>query len=785
MTLFLHKKSAAFTLLLLLVLLSAKSTWASSDIYVAQPFNDTLLCVGGTFNVNVITTKRYTDPLHPSNEFWVMLSDASGSFSTSTIIGRAPADTSVGVFCRLPAGTTTGNTYRIRVVSTGIKDTSVDNGKNIRISEYPTFTLSENSPLCEGGQLRLTTTTTYSPATYSWTGPGIFSSALQNPVRNGITINDSGYYKLRMTYYGCATTDSINVRVIKAPANAQIRTNSPVCAGDVLTIFSDNASAGWTYDWYRPNGTIVSKLPNVIISDARLTDDGKYRVVLNASGCIVNDSVVVKVKPRPDTPDVTSNSPICLGDTLKLFAISATPGTTYQWSGPAGFSAASASATIPNADYTRKGVYTCSVSLNGCAVAGYDTVEIGAPLGKPEITGTALVCPGDSIMLTAKGTAPGGDFEWTLPDGSKYTVNPFALYKAQPIHSGGYVVVQKLNGCTSEPDTFNVTIPELPELKAGSNSPVCSGQQLLLNTTTISGARYEWAGPGYATNMQNPVIENAGVNRSGKYVVKAFIGTCVKTAETEVVVNALPVIKNVSGNTPVCEAATLELTAEADATGATYKWTGPGGYMAEGQTAKRKMGFADAGYYYVTATAKACTSLRDSIKVEVKERAAMPEAFSNSPLMQGDTLYLGATCSTPGVTYSWTGPDGFYSEKQNDTIYGVVPAQRGSYIVNAHYNGCITSAIIIVNIDGLGKSVFVLYPNPNNGNFTLRADLATDDKVAYEIINSLGRIIAEGAFESKNRHFKHDISVDAASGVYMLRMRIGRTERVLQFTIVK
>lgn len=87
---------------------------------------------------------------------------------------------------------------------------------------------------------------------------------------------------------------------------------------------------------------------------------------------------------------------------------------------------------------------------------------------------------------------------------------------------------------------------------ASSNSPVCEGSTIALNTT--SGTSYTWTGPnGFKSTIQNPAIPNATSAMSGTYnVTVSDAGSCISTAATTVTVNPLPAVKITSSGDPMC-----------------------------------------------------------------------------------------------------------------------------------------------------------------------------------------------------------------------------------------
>jgi hypothetical protein len=74
-------------------------------------------------------------------------------------------------------------------------------------------------------------------------------------------------------------------------------------------------------------------------------------------------------------------------------------------------------------------------------------------------------------------------------------------------------------------------------------------------------------------------------------------------------------------------------------------------------------------------------------------------AYSNSPVCEGETLSLYAS-ATGATSYSWTGPNGFYSTQQNPIINNSTPSQSGTYNVTAYFGSTgNTSAQIEVTVN--------------------------------------------------------------------------------------
>jgi hypothetical protein len=172
-------------------------------------------------------------------------------------------------------------------------------------------------------------------------------------------------------------------------------------------------------------------------------------------------------------------------------------------------------------------------------------------------------------------------------------------------------------------------------------------------------------------------------------------------------------------NGPLCAGLTLNLTA-ATIPGATYNWTGPNGFTS----AQQNPGIVNAttaasGAYYVTASKEGCTSLPSTTIATVNPSLGAASASYNSPVCVSTTLNLTAT-TIPGATYTWSGPNNFFSNIQNPSITNMQPSNAGTYNVAATLGGCSSSASVTVTVlpvpsqPGVITGTFTLLP-PQTG----------------------------------------------------------------------
>ena len=242
-----------------------------------------------------------------------------------------------------------------------------------------------NSPVQLNAEIQFTAES-ISGATYSWSGPGGFSSSEQNPVLTFTKAAQAGEYSVTITVDGCISEPGYTYvsSCIAAPRITITnfsRSNGDFVYGDTVSFegaFNTNA----TFRWDRPtaNDTLVQ---NFTIYGLKSTDIGTYKYNMTFPngtfiGCTTPDSAfTIVLKPyKPKITgtgvgvtggainDVNSTYIDTINGTLNMSA-TGTPGATFVWSGPDGFSATTAAVQINNLTRAAQGTYYVHSILNG------------------------------------------------------------------------------------------------------------------------------------------------------------------------------------------------------------------------------------------------------------------------------------------------------------------------------------------------------------------------------------------------------------------------------------
>ena len=413
--------------------------------------------------------------------------------TTYSWINAAGLNTTTGVSVIATLATTT--TYTVTGTTGACSSTAT---AVVTINALPTPTAISNSPVCIGQPIIFTALGV--ATTYTWSGPGAYTSNAQNPIIFGATAAMAGTYTLSVTNAnGCKNTATTNVVISPVPV---IVVNSPtVCLNQTINLTS-NGGAG--YSWTGPLG-FTSLLQNPNILNATLAMSGNYTVVVtSALGCTNSAVATVSVLTLP-IPVINSNTP-CVGGTLNL---TGSGGATYAWTGPNGFVSATQNPNIPNVTLLAGGTYTLIASAGTCSASITAIIAINA-LPTPTATSNSPVCAGTPINFTG---AASTTYTWTGPAAFSSNLQNPIIASAVAANAGTYTLaVTNANGCTNT-ITTNVVVNPLPVPIANSNSPVCISNSILL--TGGGGGTYSWAGPvGFTSLIQNPSIPLATDRKS-------------------------------------------------------------------------------------------------------------------------------------------------------------------------------------------------------------------------------------------------------------------------------
>jgi large repetitive protein len=399
------------------------------------------------------TLKLLTDAITDASYTWSGAGIATPLTTTTSFTNIANATLAMsGVYtvfatlngCQSPTGTTT-----------------------VRVKTVPFAPTATGDVVCAGSTASLQAATTIN-GLYFWTGPNGYSSTDQHLILLNATAAKAGTYQVNVTVEGCTSAPSVTTLVVNAlPVLATAATvtavDNTLCEGETLQLNCPSVN-NVAYTWSGPSGYTSNDQNPVIQNVLQGSNQGVYNVVLEnlTTGCISKPSPALRtnvvVNARLRFVEASNNSPICTGDTLRLFA-SIVLGATYSWTGPESFTSTENEPFIPNAQTDNTGMYNVTITdANGCtAVAGANTVAAVYPSPSVNAGADITITEGQNAQLNASG---GVNYQWTAAAGTvlnnAFTNNPLVLNPPIGIYT---FTVRSYNGAEcAATDAVKVTV---------------------------------------------------------------------------------------------------------------------------------------------------------------------------------------------------------------------------------------------------------------------------------------------------------------------------------------
>jgi hypothetical protein len=458
-------------------------------------------------------------------------------------------------------------------IVTGIDGNSCVNQDTVTVvvNALPIVSAGPNQTVCLNTSVVLSGS---GATTYTWTN-GVSNNTPFTPV----TTNN--YIVTGTDANGCVNTDTATVTVLPLP-NVNAGQDFAICVGLGSTLTATGAS---TYQWNNNVLNGVTFFPNTTTT---------YTVIgTGANGCSAQDSVVVTVNTTP-TISLTNGGASCANGNVALNATT-TGAFGGFWSSTNGLGTFGPNVSNANVIYDANvndpaTVTFVYVAFNQCG-ASNDTTTINI-LGLPAVNAgvDASVCTGTNTTLTATAA---GTVVWN---------NGILNGVAFPAVGGttNYIATATgANGCTNT-DTVSITGLALPQVNAGSDQTICSGDFVTLNAA--GAVTYAW---------NNNVIDGvpfAPATTTSYTVTGTGANGCDNTDNVTVTVNALPNAVAVAAD-PV--------TLVATPAGATYQWIDcASGEIIADATNDTLIASANGSYAVIVTNANGCSDTSDCMIVD-------------------------------------------------------------------------------------------------------------------------------------------------------------------------
>ena len=312
------------------------------------------------------------------------------------------------------------------------------------------------------------------------------------------------------------------------------------------------------------------------------------------------------------------------------------------------------------------------------------------------------------------------------------------IYRLSAAEAGNMSSVQ----CRIVSDPLTIEVGAIPVTNAGSNSPVCQNNSLVL--TASGGTLYQWSGiNNFSATGASVTINNAQPGLSGKYYVEVTSDKgCKKIDSVIAVVNPNPVAQTSISTATICEGEDVQLGSSG---GVSYQWLPATGLSSAVIADPVASPTATVEYSVIVSNQFSC---KDTALVMLNViEAPRADAGSDKWIIEGNSAQLSANATGQNITYSWS-PDVFINDPQS--LQPIVnPPRDTNYVLKVvSTEGCGTATDTMHVF--VYKDVFVpnaFSPNNDGLNDTWNVPaLSAYPEFEVTVFNRQGQII----FQNKN-----------------------------------
>ena len=431
---------------------------------------------------------------------------------------------------------------------------------------------------------------------------------------------------------------------------------------------------------------------------------------------------------------------------------------------------------------------------------------------------TAEVC-GDLPYYIADAYAENyNTLEWTtLGDGTfddASTINPYYSPGPTDIENGLTSLVLNVIGaeaCGTITDQLELTIAAAPTAYAGVDAIICSAQYTLIDASAENYNSIEWTTLGDGTfddiSAVNPVyspgptdIENGNTTLILTVVGAEICGTV--SDQLELTVNIAPTAF-AGDDANVCSTSFNLSNASAENYNS-IEWTTSGdGIFDDASTVNPiySPGSSDIedGLATLTLTvvgAETCGTVTDHIDLTISE-AATADAGADADICPGLNYTLNDATASNYVAIEWsTSGDGTFDD---DAIEHPVytPGENDKFnkevvltLSVASENTCPTVVsemlltLLCTDIGINNQGSISLYPNPNDGRFTLKLESVSNEYVDVVIYSPIGKLVYKKSDLLPGENYSSMIGLDVLPGIYTIKIE-GNNTHITKKVIIK
>lgn len=726
-------------------------------VTTAATFSVTVTENGCTSAAGTGTSAPKTIPATPT----VTVSDACG---TSTLT----SSTTTGTYLWSNAGETTNAitvstaaTFSVTITENGCTS-AAGTGTSAPVTVPAAPTVSTPVTYCQNSTASPLTATGLALQWYPNNTDANGTGTGTAPTPSTTTIGQTDYY-VSQTDNGCESTRALITVDITAGTSAPT-VSSPInyCENDVAVPLT---ATGTSLSWY-PNNTDANGTGSSTAPTPSTSTVGTVSYFVSQTQCGEGPRAQIDVI----TNAIPSAPTVSVADACGSSILTASNFTgSLSWN----TTAATTSITVTNAS-----TYSVTQTVNGCvSPAGTGTSNPISVPGAPTVSTPVSYCQNATAsQLTATGTgllwytaSTGGSGNASAPTPSTTTAGATDHY-----------VSQTVNTCEGPRAVITVTVSANPSAPTVS-SPVGYCQNATASQLTATGTGLLWytASTGGTGSSTAPTPSTTSLG-STDYFVSQTVSTCESSrAMITVNITAVSAAPTVTSPISYCQ---NSVASPLTATGTNLVWytTATGG---TGSSTAPTPSTVNPGSYYVSQN-QCGEGPRATIVVTI---TPLPDVTVNSQtICSGESAILTASGAS---TYSWSPSTGLSATTGASVT--ATPLIDATYTVTGTSSGCTDEAVSTVTLsicDGIEETgaspEITVYPNPNNGEFSISISNSVSAELGISIINLLGREVFSSTYKNNGTDFNRQMDLtDLADGIYYIRVTIGTDVKIKKMVI--
>jgi hypothetical protein len=760
--------------------------------------------------VNILQAPNLQVDVTKQNEFcagngngFIDVSIAQGSGNYHTYLNSTSSNQFIGNQIHIPY--LSPNQYQIKVIDMQCPTLVFSYSTTIESGRVVTPPVVNNMlQVCDGNSFSLNAQTNANQ-TFHWTK---YQSMWQ---ANG---NQIYFSKANMTHTGLYYVKSIDADGCASQAQAiQIDVHPQPFIQSVGIECLPNATAKISINANVASGSLLYGLDSIQYQNTNVlmtTQTGTKAVFVKSNyGCIMSADIDLPNCNCPNPSQLQVSYPInaCANSLIPIQIACINASSASISSNGSGWLSATSGISpfnvtyMPSANDVAIGEVEFTIATNdhdgtGPCLSSTKKIKINVFQALPNVvlsTSQNQYCVGDTIHILSN---VAGSLTWQNPQQNVMQGNLLQINGATQLAEGNYVATMLGNGCQSVSASIFIQINPLPVLTISSSilPEVCEGQGNGQISMTINGGSGHYSIKnellGHLFQGKNPVILKW--IPAGNYDLQIADLACRNSATPHQVdlPNGLhvdaPLV--VSYNAPICEGENLILTANDSGIGE-FEWQYEGIHFSQNgneiirANAQPNM----SGLYRIRRIVNGCASEAKLLDVHV----------SSMPLIQTINKTCGSTFDDAQleVVANVTGNDDMeYAINegafQSNALFSNLTNGLYKISVRSKASDCVvrmSDVVLHCDCDCEDGNKIAIFPNPNDGMFSLNASLQqADASGSITIHDLLGKAIFSKTIQGENYKVNESIATEGLSnGMYLVRIELDQKKYSLPIHILK